>query len=90
LTFSNLAAEEMKSRFNEDKTIEDYIDNVNVGTIHSFCLDLIQKRRNLIGINNDLVLFENIADRQAVLRDVFQNNAEYFGLLNNQINPENF
>jgi len=90
LTFSNLAAEEMKSRLHGDKTIEDYIDNVNFGTIHSFCLDLVQKRRNLIGLNNDLILFENIVDRQAALGDVFQNNAELFCLLNEQINPGNF
>ena len=39
LTFSNMAAEEMRTRIEESPDIDERIDNVTVGTIHSFCLD---------------------------------------------------
>lgn len=75
LTFSNLAADEMKNRLIEDRSFEEQIDRVTVGTIHSFCLDLVQSRGNLIGLNTDMVLFENEEDRRAILKDVFMENS---------------
>jgi DNA helicase-2/ATP-dependent DNA helicase PcrA len=90
LTFSNLAAEEMKNRLQEDAAIEDYIDNVTVGTIHSFCLEIVQTRGNLIGLRTDLVLFENTTDRQTVLRDVFHRDTELLALLNSREKPDAF
>lgn len=84
LTFSNLAADEMKNRLQEDQNIQDYIDNVTVGTIHSFCLELVQTRGNLIGLGTNLVLFENTLDRQTVLKDVFYSNNEWLALLKNK------
>lgn len=80
LTFSNLAADEIKNRLNDDPSIVDYIDNVYVGTIHSFCLDLVQTRGNLLGLENDIVLFENTTDRQAIIKDVLLDDP---ALLNN-------
>jgi len=90
LTFSNLAAEEMKNRLQEDATIEDYIDNVTVGTIHSFCLEIVQTRGYLIGLGIDLVLFEDTTDRQAVLRDIFHRDTELSSLLNSEEKPDVF
>lgn len=90
LTFSNLAAEEMKNRLQEDASIEEYVENVTVGTIHSFCLEIVQTRGNLIGLTQDLVLFENITDRQTVLRDVFHGDTELFSLLNSREKPDVF
>jgi putative ATP-dependent DNA helicase len=75
LTFSNLAADEMKNRLADDRFFEDQIERATVGTIHSFCLDLVQSRGNLIGLNADMVLFENEEDRRAVLKDVFMENS---------------
>lgn len=71
LTFSNLAADEMKERLSEDRAFEEQLDRVTAGTIHSFCLDLVQSRGNLIGLNSDMVLFESEDDRKTVLKDVF-------------------
>lgn len=71
LTFSNLAADEMKERLAEDQSFEEHIDRVTVGTIHSFCLDLVQSRGNLIGLNADMVLFESEEDRRFILKEVF-------------------
>lgn len=76
LTFSNLAADEMKDRLAEDHSFEDQIERTTVGTIHSFCLDLVQSRGNLIGLNSDMVLFESEEDRRAVLKDVFMENSQ--------------
>lgn len=90
LTFSNLAAEEMKQRLEEDKNIEELIDNVIVGTIHSFALDLVQRRGNLVGLDEDLTLFENAADRQKMLKDVFMNDSEFRKILKQKDKPEKF
>lgn len=90
LTFSNLAAEEMKARLDEDKDIEEYVKNVTVGTIHSFALDLVQQRGNLIGINAGVTLFEDNTDRQRMLRDVFYRDKELIKVLQKQQKPEKF
>lgn len=76
LTFSNLAADEMKERLSEDRAFEEQLDRVTVGTIHSFCLDLVQSRGNLIGLDTDMVLFESDDDRKTVLKDVFLENQQ--------------
>lgn len=76
LTFSNLAADEMKDRLFEDRAFEEQLDRVTAGTIHSFCLDLVQSRGNLIGLNSDMVLFESEDDRKTVLKDVFLENQQ--------------
>lgn len=76
LTFSNMAADEMKTRLSGDSAFEDNVDRVSVGTIHSFCLDLVQSRGNLIGLDSDIVLFENDDDRKTVLKDSFLDNPE--------------
>lgn len=89
LTFSNLAAEEMKSRIDEDETIEDS-NNVTIGTIHSFCLDVIQKRFDLLGFENEPVIFENESDRQKMLRDIFYENEKLRTILEKQENPQKF
>ena len=76
LTFSNLAADEMKDRLSEDRAFEEQLDRVNAGTIHSFCLELVQSRGNLIGLESDMVLFESEDDRKTVLKDVFLENQQ--------------
>lgn len=76
LTFSNLAADEMKDRLSEDRAFEEQLDRVTAGTIHSFCLDLVQSRGNLIGLDTDMVLFESEDDRKTVLKDVFLENQQ--------------
>ena len=90
LTFSNLAAEEMKNRLLEDEAVEDYIENVNVGTIHSFCLDIVQSRGNLIGLGTDLVLFENNDDRKKMLAEIFLKDSELLRILKSKEKPEVF
>ena len=81
LTFSNMAADEMRNRLQDDAEIADLLDNVTVGTIHSFALDLVQKRGNLIGLNDNLTLFENENDRKTVLKEILINNQNLFETL---------
>lgn len=84
LTFSNLAADEIKERLSEDHAFEEQLDRVTAGTIHSFCLDLVQSRGNLIGLDSDMVLFESEDDRKTVLKDVFLENQELKNFLTQQ------
>lgn len=70
LTFSNKAAEEISERLK--KTVnEDQFENVFVGTIHSFCLDVVMNRGKLIGLPSGLTLFENESDRIDILKRIF-------------------
>ncbi len=77
LTFSNMAAEEMRSRIEADPNIGESIERVTIGTIHSFCLDIVQSRGYLLGLHPDISLFENENDRVAVLRDVISDYFEF-------------
>ncbi|WP_010170116.1 UvrD-helicase domain-containing protein [Bacillus coahuilensis] len=70
LTFSNKAAEEISERIEQNLT-EDVFEDVFVGTIHSFCLDVVMNRGNLIGLPSGMVLFESEADKMAILKRVF-------------------
>lgn len=87
LTFSNLAADEIRSRLQEDVSIGELVENVTVGTIHSFCLELLQTRGNLIGIKENMVIFDNMADQQAVLRDVFTSDPNLLQILKKNTHP---
>lgn len=69
LTFSNKAAEEISERIQQNID-EELHDNVLVGTIHSFCLDVVMNRGNLIGLPNGLVIFESEADKLEIIKKV--------------------
>ena len=69
LTFSNKAAEEISERV-EQNIDEELVDNVLVGTIHSFCLDVVLNRGNLIGLPSGLVIFESDADKLEIMKRV--------------------
>lgn len=90
MTFSNMAAEEMRSRLETDPDIGDAIERVTIGTIHSFCLDIIQSRGYLLGLRPDISLFESDNDRSAILRSVISDEAEFGMLLRRQQKPEDF
>ena len=90
LTFSNMAAEEMRSRLDNDPVVGEAIERVTIGTIHSFCLDIIQSRGYLIGLRPDVSLFENENDRKSILRSVYAEDSQFKMLLSRQKKPENF
>ena len=90
LTFSNMAAEEMRSRLESDHAVGESIERVSINTIHSFCLDLIQSRGYLIGLRPDISLFENETDRTAILRNLLLEEPEYAQVLRRQEKPSVF
>lgn len=90
LTFSNMAAEEMRSRLEIDPEVGEAIERVTIGTIHSFCLDIIQSRGYLLGLRPDISLFENENDRIAILRSVLSDEAEFGMILKRQQRQETF
>lgn len=90
LTFSNMAAEEMRARLETDSEIGEAIDRITIGTIHSFCLDIIQSRGYLVGLRPDVSLFENENDRISILRDVLTSDSRLRFILRQQQKPETF
>ncbi|MDR1481582.1 MAG: ATP-dependent helicase [Synergistaceae bacterium] len=90
LTFSNMAAEEMRSRLDTDREVGEAIERVTIGTIHSFCLDVIQSRGYLIGLRPDVSLFENETDRVAILRSIFTDESQLQVILSGKQKPDTF
>lgn len=64
LTFTNKAAEEMKDRL---AGLGDARERGFIGTLHSFCLELLTERGKLVGIDGPPNIFEQFKDRKEVL-----------------------
>ena len=73
LTFTNKAAEEMKYRLEDVPDIE---ERSFIGTIHSFCLEIISKQGYAIGMSETPHFFDKEDDRKEVLIEVFENNIQ--------------
>ena len=73
LTFTNKAAEEMKNRLEDAEGID---ERSFIGTIHSFCLEIISQQGYSIGINEIPHFFDKEEDRKALLIQVFENNIQ--------------
>ncbi len=65
LTFTNKAANEMKDRLEEFSDIQ---QRAFIGTLHSFCSEVLGSRGKAVGINNHPTVFEQFKDRKEVLR----------------------
>jgi len=64
LTFTNKAADEMKDRLMDlDKERE----RAFIGTLHSFCLEMLTERGKLVGVEGPPHIFEQFKDRKEVL-----------------------
>lgn len=64
LTFTNKAADEMKDRLVD---LGDERDRAFIGTLHSFCLDMLTERGKLVGVEGTPNIFEQLKDRKEVL-----------------------
>lgn len=64
LTFTNKAANEMKERLSD---LGDVRQRAFVGTLHSFCLDILTERGKLVGITSLPHIFEKFSDRKEIL-----------------------
>ncbi len=70
LTFTNKAADEMKGRLNMPNLEE----RVFIGTIHSFCLDVLRSRIHVLGFPTMPHIFELEQDRLGIIRQVLEDN----------------
>ena len=73
ITFSNKAANELKERLLLSYTQSELSELVYVGTIHSFCMDIISQRSTSIGLPNDLHIFEGYEDRIGIFKTALMN-----------------
>ena len=64
LTFTNKAANEMKERLAEFPDIE---QRAFIGTLHSFCMEVLANRGKSVGIDKLPNIFESYQDRMQVL-----------------------
>lgn len=74
LTFTNKAANEMKERLAEFPDIE---QRAFIGTLHSFCMEVLANRGKSVGINKLPNIFESHQDRMQVLLEAAMNDPEY-------------
>jgi len=71
LTFTNKAADEMRARLS---SIPNIVERVFIGTIHSFCLDIIREKGYIIGLTEMPHIFEKETDRIEVIAEVLKRN----------------
>ena len=64
LTFTNKAADEMRERLAD---LGDERQRAYLGTLHSFCLDLLAERGKLVGVDGIPNIFEQTKDRKDIL-----------------------
>ena len=64
LTFTNKAADEMRDRLLD---LSDERERAFIGTLHSFCLDMLTERGKLVGVEGTPNIFEQFKDRKEVL-----------------------
>lgn len=64
LTFTNKAANEMKERLSDLQDIE---KRTFIGTLHSFCMEVLSNRGKAVGVENLPNIFESYQDRKQVL-----------------------
>lgn len=64
LTFTNKAADEMRERLAD---LGDARQRAFIGTLHSFCLDLLTERGKLVGVEGMPNIFEQFKDRKEIL-----------------------
>ena len=70
LTRTNKAAREMTQRI--ATFVPDLDDRAEIGTFHSFCVQVLRQHGVHIGIEPDFAVFSLDADREGVLRDAVQ------------------
>ena len=78
LTFTNKAANEMGERL---ESVPQVAERAFIGTMHSFCLEVLANRGKSVGINGLPNIFERNTDRKQILRDAVANEPELLAIL---------
>src|SRR3990172_2265570 len=80
LTFTNKAANEMIERLDD---VPDIRKRAFVGTLHSFCMEVLANRGKPIGVNGLPNIFESFDDRKQVLANAVRSDPRLSALLKN-------
>lgn len=67
LTFTTKAASEMRERVQQ--LVPGLADRTFIGTFHAFCTQLLRQHGSHLGISPDFAIFDQDADREALLTD---------------------
>lgn len=78
LTFTNKAAEEMRERLAD---LGDDRQRAYIGTLHSFCLDMLAERGKLVGVDGIPNIFEQAKDRKDILLKAAEADSELSAML---------
>ncbi len=81
VTFTNKAAQEMKSRV--ANLISSEIHGINIGTFHSISARILRKDINLLGYNRDFTIYDQ-QDSKSLIKNVIKN----LGLDTKQFDPK--
>jgi len=82
LTFTNKAANEMRTRVAEYEEISHLCNDLWMGTFHSICLRILRYNSALVGLRHDFLIYGE-DDQRAVLKHVITN----LGLNTKEYNP---
>lgn len=80
LTFTNKAANEMKERLND---VPEILKRAFVGTLHSFCMEVLANRGKPIGVEGLPNIFESFEDRRQVLANAIRSDPGLSAALRN-------
>ncbi|RBB39269.1 ATP-dependent helicase [Burkholderia reimsis] len=69
LTFTNKAADEMRDRLSD---LGGNRQRAFIGTLHSFCLEMLAERGKLVGIDGEPHIFEQHKDRKEILLEAIR------------------
>ena len=81
VTFTNKAAQEMKSRV--ANLVSSEIHGINIGTFHSISARILRKDINLLGYNRDFTIYDQ-QDSKSLIKNVIKN----LGLDTKQFDPK--
>jgi DNA helicase II / ATP-dependent DNA helicase PcrA len=85
LTFTNKAANEMKERLND---VPDILKRAFVGTLHSFCMEVLANRGKPIGVDGLPNIFEAFEDRRQVLANAVRSDPRLSAALRDAGEPK--
>ncbi len=69
LTFTNKAADDMRERLVD---LGEVRQRAFIGTIHSFCLEMLAERGKFVGVDGTPNIFEQFKDRREILQKAIQ------------------
>src|SRR5450830_1182119 len=85
LTFTNKAADEMRERLSD---LGDARQRAFIGTLHSFCLEMLTERGKLVGVDGMPNIFEQFKDRKEILLNAIKEDPVLEDELNQEVDAK--